>query len=83
MSNGTESTTDPDRRSIYAAPVPAPGVELSVVLPCLDEVETLRACLRKAQDSVRRHAVADNGSQGIARTDDARARLSRTRIGED
>lgn len=47
----------------------APGVELSPVLPCLDDVETLQACVRKAKD--------------IGRANDGWARLSRTRIGED
>lgn len=66
-----------------AAPdVVSPGVELSIVLPCLDEAETLEVCVRKAQDSLRRLAVvgevvvADNGStdgsQDIARANDAR-----------
>ena len=71
--------------------MPAPGVELSLDPPCLDEAETLEAGLRKAQDSLRRLAIADNGStdgsQDIARANgaqdnDARARLSLTRIGE-
>jgi hypothetical protein len=66
-----------------AAPhVVSPVVELSIVLPCLDEAETLGVCVRKAQDSLRRLAVvgevvvADNGStdgsQDIARAHDAR-----------
>jgi glycosyltransferase involved in cell wall biosynthesis len=44
------------------------GVELSVVLPCLDEAETLESCLRKARQSMERLGVtgelvvADNGS---------------------
>jgi glycosyltransferase involved in cell wall biosynthesis len=52
-------------------------VELSVVLPCLNEAETLETCIRKAQSSIARIGiageviVADNGSmdgsQGIAR----------------
>lgn len=42
--------------------------ELSIVMPCLDEVETLGTCLRKAFDSLEKHGiegeiiVADNGS---------------------
>jgi glycosyltransferase involved in cell wall biosynthesis len=45
------------------------GVELSIVMPCLNEAETLEVCIRKAQESLRKHAidgeviVADNGSQ--------------------
>jgi hypothetical protein len=65
---------------------PAPPVtatcELSVVLPCLNEAETLEACIRKAQRSLRtlgvsgEVVVADNGStdgsQEIARAAGAR-----------
>ncbi len=43
-------------------------IELSVVLPCLDEAETLEVCIRKAQDCFAANdvlgevVVADNGS---------------------
>jgi glycosyltransferase involved in cell wall biosynthesis len=43
-------------------------LELSIVMPCLNEAETLQGCIRKAQQSIRRHdlraeiIVADNGS---------------------
>jgi hypothetical protein len=58
--------------------IPADGsVELSVVLPCLNEAETLETCIRKAQSSIAglgicgEVIVADNGStdgsQDIAR----------------
>jgi glycosyltransferase involved in cell wall biosynthesis len=46
----------------------APSLELSVVMPCLNEAETLGACIAKAKDSLERHGiageivVADNGS---------------------
>ena len=49
-------------------------IELSVVIPCLNEADTLAACIRKAQEAMREHAiageiiVADNGS-----IDDSRA----------
>jgi len=49
-------------------------VELSVVIPCLNEADTLGACLAKAQQALREYnisgeiIVADNGS-----TDDSRA----------
>jgi glycosyltransferase involved in cell wall biosynthesis len=53
------------------------AIELSVVMPCLDEAETLAACICKAQQALREHGiageiiVADNGStdgsQQIAR----------------
>ncbi len=52
------------------------NVELSIVMPCLNEAETLGVCIRKAQGFLREHrisgeiVVADNGStdgsQGIA-----------------
>ncbi len=57
-------------------------MELTVVLPCLDEAETLAVCIRKAKASMDALAIdgevviADNGStdgsQDIARSEDAR-----------
>jgi Glycosyl transferase family 2 len=54
-----------------------PDLELSIVMPCLNEAETLATCIRKAQGCLTRLSirgevvVADNGSsdgsQGIAR----------------
>jgi glycosyltransferase involved in cell wall biosynthesis len=44
------------------------NLELSIVMPCLNEAETLEVCIRKAQQSLLDHAiegeviVADNGS---------------------
>jgi hypothetical protein len=62
--------------------VAEPGVEVSVVLPCLDEAETLATCIRKATQSMAEVGVrgevvvADNGStdgsQEIARQCGAR-----------
>ena len=52
-----DSQTSPDR-----------PLELSVVMPCLNEQDTLETCVRKAQTAMRDHAihgeivVADNGS---------------------
>ena len=46
----------------------APTIEVSVVLPCLNEADTLASCIRKAQDGLARTGifgeiiVADNGS---------------------
>jgi hypothetical protein len=46
----------------------APTVEVSVVLPCLNEADTLASCIKKAQDGLARTGilgeiiVADNGS---------------------
>ena len=43
-------------------------LEVSIVMPCLNEAETLQRCINKAQQSIRRHnlkaeiIVADNGS---------------------
>jgi hypothetical protein len=44
------------------------AVEVSIVMPCLNEVETLAACIRKAQEAIEKQdlsaeiIVADNGS---------------------
>ena len=44
------------------------AVEVSIVMPCLDEAETLASCIRKARHAIEEHAlsaeivVADNGS---------------------
>ena len=56
--------------------------ELTIVMPCLNEAETLETCIRKAQAAIARHAisaeiiVADNGStdgsQDIAQRNGAR-----------
>ena len=52
-------------------------IEVSIVMPCLNEAETLAACIRKAQQAIRVHdlraeiVIADNGStdgsQALAR----------------
>jgi len=57
-------------------------IELSIIMPCLDEAETLASCIRKAQDYLQRSGVSgeivigDNGStdgsQEIARSLGAR-----------
>jgi glycosyltransferase involved in cell wall biosynthesis len=45
-----------------------PALEVSVIMPCLNEAETLAACIEKAQRALREHRiageviVADNGS---------------------
>lgn len=60
------------------APAPAPtGIEVSVVMPCLNEAETIARCIEKALRAFREHGIAgevvigDNGStdgsQEIAR----------------
>jgi glycosyltransferase involved in cell wall biosynthesis len=48
--------------------LPQPTLEVSIVMPCLDEAETLAACVSKAQSALRESGlageviVADNGS---------------------
>lgn len=69
-------------REVAASPDPAGPLELSVVMPCLNEAETLAACVREARDFIERNGlagevvVADNGStdgsQEIARREGAR-----------
>jgi len=57
----------PDRTRRRQRAVPR-EIELSIVLPCLNEAETLAACIRRAQISASEHGiaaevvVADNGS---------------------
>src|SRR5262249_7569717 len=64
---------DGSRETVRAAADPAmrvaaPPTELSVVMPCLNEADTLAACIEKAQAALREHAIAgevlvsDNGS---------------------
>jgi glycosyltransferase involved in cell wall biosynthesis len=51
-----------------AAPLTEMAIEVSIVMPCLDEAETLGTCIRKAQSAINGGAlkaeiiVADNGS---------------------
>jgi glycosyltransferase involved in cell wall biosynthesis len=74
-------------RDLRERPEPRPGahfdaeLELSVVMPCLDEAETLAICIQKARGALRAHGisgeviVADNGSrdgsQAIAKQEGA------------
>jgi glycosyltransferase involved in cell wall biosynthesis len=63
--------------------------EVSIVMPCLDEAETLAACIAKAREAIERHGlkaeivVADNGSRdgspAIARAHGARCVGARER----
>jgi glycosyltransferase involved in cell wall biosynthesis len=76
----TMTTMDDGRVQREAAP--GRDVELSVVIPCLNEADTLATCIDKAQRAMGEHGiagevvVADNGSsdgsQEIARTLGAR-----------
>src|SRR4051794_32014429 len=66
----------------WERPEPETQLELSVVLPCLNESETVGVCVRKAIAALRENGiqgdviVADNGStdgsQEIARSEGAR-----------
>src|SRR5262245_52267097 len=58
---------------------PVPGlsgdaVEVSVVMPCLNEADTLAACIQKAQRAFKEHringeiVIADNGSTDGSQT---------------
>jgi glycosyltransferase involved in cell wall biosynthesis len=68
----TAATTEKERSEL----------EVSIVMPCLNEAETLQGCVRKAQQSIRQHdlrgeiIIADNGSadgsREIARASGAR-----------
>jgi len=59
------ATARENRRVAESSPV---KVELSVVMPCLNEAETLEACITKARAALEEHGihgeiiVADNGS---------------------
>jgi glycosyltransferase involved in cell wall biosynthesis len=56
------------QRSHEPGESPTLAVEVSIVMPCLNEVETLATCIRKAQHAIKEHhlaaeiIVADNGS---------------------
>src|ERR1043166_3342453 len=68
--------------SALASPLAADALELTILMPCLNEAETLEVCVRKAVGYLARSGVAgevvvaDNGStdgsQEIARRDGAR-----------
>jgi glycosyltransferase involved in cell wall biosynthesis len=63
MTAGTLPSTDPRITAAIAQ-----ELEVSVVMPCLNEAETLATCIRKAQSMFTKHGVrgevivADNGS---------------------
>lgn len=74
-------TLDPRRHAAPSAPdaLRAEELELSIVMPCLNEAETVGACVATALDFLQRHGidgeviVADNGSTDESRTIAARA----------
>ena len=57
-----------DEVSAHTAPQAAPDVDVSVVIPCLNEADTLETCIDKAERAMRANGlageiiVADNGS---------------------
>ena len=64
MNTETKNTT-----TAGAGPVgEVPALELSIVMPCLNEAETLEVCIKKALNSLRENQIsgeviiADNGS---------------------
>lgn len=81
----TDHATIPQQSTAADPETAATSVELSIVMPCLNEAETLAACVGKAMSFLRTHnvrgevIVADNGStdgsQGIAEANGARVVL--------
>jgi hypothetical protein len=61
------ATAHPDQVE-RKAPVELPELELSVVMPCLNEADTIATCVRKALKAIEEHGldaevvIADNGS---------------------
>ncbi len=59
---------DDKRESLYQGMEDRPRLELSVVMPCLNEADTVGTCIEKAWQALREHnipgevIVADNGS---------------------
>jgi hypothetical protein len=57
-----------DRRAPLSSSTATPQLDLSVVIPCLNEATTIGPCVRKAIDAMTEHAIAgevvvsDNGS---------------------
>ncbi len=75
-------TVREDERRVATAPVRAAELELTILMPCLNEAETVQVCVRKALGFLRRAGVAgevliaDNGStdgsQALAESEGAR-----------
>jgi hypothetical protein len=63
-----ELLTPPDEHQAATTVARPSEVEVSIVMPCLNEAETLERCIRKAQQAIARHGlqaeiiIADNGS---------------------
>jgi len=73
----TETDLNPEILPNQSHSKESPSLELSIVMPCLNEADSLESCIKKAQTFLGTHViageiiVADNGStdgsQGIAR----------------
>lgn len=65
---GIASRSDSDDPPVVAPVKESEGIEVSVVMPCLNEAETLETCIRKAQRALEKAnitgevVIADNGS---------------------
>jgi glycosyltransferase involved in cell wall biosynthesis len=63
-----ESSPMTPTREVDAPAIKDSTVEVSIVMPCLNEADTIAACIEKAQQAIREHGipaeiiVADNGS---------------------
>src|SRR6478735_1885026 len=81
----TGITVEPSTPGAAMAPKPLAEpteLELTILMPCLNEAETLAVCIRKARESLRSLGVAgevliadngsDDGSQAIAAAEGAR-----------
>ena len=75
-------TVREDERRLAGTPTRAPEVELTILMPCLNEAETIQVCVRKALGFLKRAQVtgevliSDNGStdgsQALAESEGAR-----------
>ena len=84
----TTSVRDLQRPLVATGAPRAPALELTILMPCLNEAETLATCIRKARGFLGRAGVAgevviaDNGStDGSQEIADARGRARRRRPG--
>ena len=91
MDTSPMASQDSLRRADTVSVAPVISPEVSVVMPCLNEADTLATCIDKARRRLREHGiageviVADNGStdgsQAIARAPRARASCVSRRAG--
>ena len=77
-----QATNPPEAPEAEPAAAGAPGLELTILMPCLNEAETLAICIRKARISLQTLGIAgevliadngsDDGSREIAVAEGAR-----------